>query len=328
MDGHRFDRLARALATGSSRRQVLKGLLGLGGAAAVGGAILSDSDARTIGSRPSLPPPPTPKPPPTPTATPTPTPPPLCQGYRCGLDCCDEEIQCCDGECCPDGASCLTRLFPEDPSVQEETCCRNDQICDTSTVKCCADGQQCCRRDGQAFCIPIESCCVDDDCPKINCQRGSCAEDGTCVYKFDCTLGADCCESSDSCSPASCNPETGSCDQTTIACGCVSDGNGETVSCGQCPSETPCCSNGACGPCPACVCPHGPTVVTLADGRTLGSNGGAVCISPCSSDADCTCGQLCAATYQLCLPGTPTVDCTSNGFPAGSYCAFINICAV
>src|SRR5690349_12347825 len=46
MDDRRFDSLVRSLASGASRRTVLKGLLGLGGAALVGTAALDrDSDA-------------------------------------------------------------------------------------------------------------------------------------------------------------------------------------------------------------------------------------------------------------------------------------------
>ena len=46
MDDRRFDSLVRALAEGKSRRSVLKGLLGLGGAALVGSAALDgDADA-------------------------------------------------------------------------------------------------------------------------------------------------------------------------------------------------------------------------------------------------------------------------------------------
>jgi len=43
MDDRRFDALVRSRAAGSSRRQVLKGMLGLG--AAVGGVAVSQADA-------------------------------------------------------------------------------------------------------------------------------------------------------------------------------------------------------------------------------------------------------------------------------------------
>ena len=46
MDDRRFDSFAKALAEGKSRRTVLKGLLGLGGAALAGSVILDgDSEA-------------------------------------------------------------------------------------------------------------------------------------------------------------------------------------------------------------------------------------------------------------------------------------------
>ena len=46
MDDRRFDSLVKALAEGKNRRSVLKGLLGLGGAALVGSTVLeADSEA-------------------------------------------------------------------------------------------------------------------------------------------------------------------------------------------------------------------------------------------------------------------------------------------
>ena len=57
MDDRRFDALVKSVAAGTSRRAVLKGLLGLGGVAVAGGALLDD-DAQAA-RRPT----PTPKPP-------------------------------------------------------------------------------------------------------------------------------------------------------------------------------------------------------------------------------------------------------------------------
>ncbi len=50
MDGSRFDRLTRQLATGQSRRSVLKGLLGFSGSALVGSALTDETDARRSSS--------------------------------------------------------------------------------------------------------------------------------------------------------------------------------------------------------------------------------------------------------------------------------------
>ena len=46
MDDRSFDALVKAVASGASRRSVLKGMLGLGGAALTGGALMEgDTDA-------------------------------------------------------------------------------------------------------------------------------------------------------------------------------------------------------------------------------------------------------------------------------------------
>ena len=110
MDDRKFDSLVKSLATGTSRRAVLKGILGLGGAALAGGALL-DGDAHAA-------------------RRPTPTPkPPTCPGNqipsggicvcpasapnKCGPDCCVTAAQCCDQACCAAGTQC----------VAEEICC-------------------------------------------------------------------------------------------------------------------------------------------------------------------------------------------------------------
>src|SRR5215218_1827607 len=108
MDDKRFDGLTRLIALGSSRRSVLKGLLGLGGAALAGSAAL-DGDGEAA-------------------RRPTPTPTPVkCPGNQiplggacicpasapneCGPDCCTGlttdpyprppgHSECCDNACC------------------------------------------------------------------------------------------------------------------------------------------------------------------------------------------------------------------------------------
>src|SRR5688500_19787473 len=100
MDDRRFDQLTRMVGRGASRRSILKGLLGLGGAA-VAGATASDAvDARQTGSRPTIPPPP--PPPPTPTTPPptTPTPEPR-TATACGRDCRETPPHSCEGGGCP-----------------------------------------------------------------------------------------------------------------------------------------------------------------------------------------------------------------------------------
>lgn len=339
MDDFRFDRLVRSFASGSSRRQVLKGILGLGGGLVAGSTIGEANAARR----------------------PTPTPKPVsCPGNQvwsgdactcvsgdtCGPDCCPAEAQCCDNACCY--GTCYG----------EEWCCPAPRAwCDVSG-ECCPDGWRCCPERG---CISPDQCCTSDDCPDDGCAIGRCSSDRACEYSFDCTahddccvvdacyrsdcdsqtgscgepvldctMGEGCCDDGDVCTIDSCNVDTGICEPpTAISCGCVSDGSGGTVSCGECDAAAPCCTNGTCGVCPVCrICEYGQTQITLADGSTRGHQGGQSCISPCTSNADCACGQLCVATYQLCLDGTPSVDCTDTGRPAGAYCGNFNLCSI
>ena len=177
MDDRRFDSLTRALASGRSRRSLLKGLLGLGGSAAAVTLVSDDADARRRGRINPQPPTTTP-PPSTTTAAP-------CNGTPCGLDCCNDPLECCGGECCADGYSCLTQLFPEGPFVEEETCCRNDLICDTATTKCCNDDERCCTRDGISYCIPLDGCCFPEECPQPDNQ---CLDPACPVGVFQCGI--------------------------------------------------------------------------------------------------------------------------------------------
>jgi hypothetical protein len=168
MDGKRFDHMAKALASGSSRRSVLKGLLGFGGATAAATLLPNESDARRSSGT-------------------APTPPPVCpsqvacpdgsrccdqdmcngfqngccwegtvpcdtnvsgccavcDGYACGLDCCAFEAQCCDGECCVAGSVC----------IGEERCCPLELMC--GGVCCNGPGQRCC----SGICIEAGQCC-------------------------------------------------------------------------------------------------------------------------------------------------------------------------
>lgn len=86
MDDQRFDSIARKLATSSSRRAALKGLLGIGGVAAVSLARYDQAAAARRGfSGPRILPPP----------------PPICvaDGEACPGDPVDPS-QCCSGYCC------------------------------------------------------------------------------------------------------------------------------------------------------------------------------------------------------------------------------------
>jgi len=83
MDDRRFDSIARTLASSSSRRAALKGLLGIGGILAAGLVGTDRADAARRGfSGPSILPPP----------------PPIC--ISDGDACPSDLSQCCSGYCC------------------------------------------------------------------------------------------------------------------------------------------------------------------------------------------------------------------------------------
>ncbi len=101
MDDRRFDALVRTMASGSSRRQMVKGLLGLG--AVVGAAALTqDAEAARRGfSGPKLP-------------TPPPCVPVCTEGICGGPDGCGGACGCGDGWYCS-GGGCCQNIQLEEP---------------------------------------------------------------------------------------------------------------------------------------------------------------------------------------------------------------------
>ncbi len=234
MDDRRFDQLSRALASGRSRRHVLKGLLGIGAATLTGEFALDSADA----ARRSSP-------------TPTPT---SCPGTQiwtgsacacptgqsvCGPACCDTPEACCDGACCDAGTVC----------IGEETCCPAEAMCGgvcclngTCLGGSCCDaafvcGETCCNTPGLHCCNgSCQQCCSDSDCATTEycsntglCTPG-CNEDSDCAHLTTaCTVGAcqnNACVAVDTCT-------TGSC------CGSV---------CLDCASEATFCLSSTCDP--------------------------------------------------------------------------------
>src|SRR5689334_6521114 len=95
MDDRRFDHPVRSLANGGSRRTLIKGLLGLGGIAAVGSVALDDEVRAARRSTP------TPKPPTCPGSQVWDGSACVCpSGTQCGPDCCPAGAQCCNSACC------------------------------------------------------------------------------------------------------------------------------------------------------------------------------------------------------------------------------------
>ena len=249
MDGQRFDRLTKSLATGASRRSVLKGLLGLGGAAAVATVLPDDTDARR--SSITITPPP-------PTTTPAPCRPgfepcttnvtgccAVCGGstpVTCGLECCASADQCCDGECCAAGSACLTKAFPKGNQA-EETCCPIFQTCDNQ----CCDGTCFDPTGGPQQTGFDRACCpaASTYCPGSGAfaDQGLCCSGATpdCCNRDGepiCINGdAQCCTNGD-CddSPSTC--QVGICPRENLACSL------ETI----CSPDQLCC-DGICGAC-------------------------------------------------------------------------------
>src|SRR5215204_5548435 len=162
MDDRRFDALVRSLAEGKSRRSVLKGLFGLGGAALVGSAVLeSDADAARR---------------PTPTPTPVRCPGnqtpvngvctcPASAPSKCGPDCCNPAgVGAAHSECC-DNACCFGLCYGE------ELCCPTGRTFCEATGECCpADQPYCC---GAGGCCATPCCetaagstCCEAETPK------------------------------------------------------------------------------------------------------------------------------------------------------------------
>jgi hypothetical protein len=264
MDGNRFDTLAKMVGRGASRRSILKGLLGLGGASITGATISNDAGARGRGSRPTIPPPP---PPTTTTTTPAPTTTTAetCTGFRCGLDCCDEEFECCDGECCPAGTVCLARVFGEGPFVEEETCCPEELTCrDAATGEgLCCDGEcfdpelivndsvlplqvdpferTCCPEGGEVCPGSEGTLCCQGDTPQC-CRRNGVA---FCIAADACCTDADCDAQDD---PANCLE--GVCTDEFVCEAQSVCGSGENCCEGGddvcCPAEQECCGPVCC----------------------------------------------------------------------------------
>lgn len=155
MDNRRFDALVRSLATGANRRQLLRGMLGLGGGAIAAGTLFGgEVDAARRSANP----------------TPTPV---RCPGIQTPCEsgcCCPDGSTNCGPDCCPGGSECC------DSACCYGTCYDEERCCPTGNVVC----------DGQ--CVPGE-CCISSDCaPGHACFQGVCFQ--SCSQPaLDCPCG-------------------------------------------------------------------------------------------------------------------------------------------
>lgn len=253
MDDRRFDAFVRSLASGQSRRAVLKGLLGLGGLAAIG--VSRPGPSADAARRPA----------------PTPTPAHRCPGKQtwngsactcpsgstnCGPDCCpDGQAECCDNACCYGDCYGEELCCPTGQSVCNGVCCDvgeqcfagECQVCTPCGSQCCSPDGQCCQSDAGIGCAPAGGrCCTGErDCRGMGFCDGLTAHTFACVNAV-CTESVANCQGSDPCYNYSC--DQGICGATRDS-GCCATGN-------QCDPVDACtpanCINGRCNTASSC----------------------------------------------------------------------------
>lgn len=311
MDDRRFDSLVKAVASGTSRRAMLKSMLGLGGAVLAGSTLQPDNvDAAR---------------------RPTPTPrPPTCPGRqfwdgsdcvcpddapdRCGPDCCADtnypspdsrHSECCDNACCfgtcyGEELCCPTNVVGNSPILFPPT----HKVCETNDgIFCCPFLDDCCLVDGccETVCVggPVDAdyCCTSENyCPSNGAGNDLCCTDGLTCCDADTGFNAcvdlsgdGCCTVDDCGSPDefACNNHqcvrTG-CGTGEISCRgtCVSDQDHEL--CASDPAE--CCQSDIASCCgDAGCCPLGQCTTA----NTCCGTGSTACGVTCCDDATETC---------------------------------------
>ncbi len=327
MDDRQFDSLVKALATGVSRRILIKGLLGLGGAAAIGHSLRDEGvDAAR---------------------RPAPTPTPLrCPGIQiasgnqcvcpngnptCGPDCCNPAgIGSAHSECC-DQACCFGHCYGE------ELCCdfplvfceAQNECCGPGTPQCCGS-EGCCDHaccpapGGSALCCEGDTpyCCGDGCCSKPCCEgpNGSsvcCDGDGeTCCPDGVCILEGGCCGDRD-CGEGTCwRCVDHACTENQDACaGCLDCVNGSCVQTdANCDDPENICALQTCNVDGSC------TTVVENDCRKTDENGNLLC--PCVPSDECN-DAACNATTGAC---EETFNCAKLGLGEDNCCNFGDPC--
>lgn len=138
MDDQRFDTFVRALASGSNRRQIMKGVFGLGAGAVVGALVATnEADAARRGF-------------PGPRIFPCE---PQCDGTTCGSD-------GCGGTCsCGIDCSCLAAVLPDAPPGTPRICVANIEW--DPNAPCTIPEAACDPNSAFPTCEPISGACVE-----------------------------------------------------------------------------------------------------------------------------------------------------------------------
>jgi hypothetical protein len=343
MEGHRFDSLAKALATGMTRRQAVRGVVA-GLVAAFSGVRVHDVAAQ---------------------CDPTPCPdgqqrdPVTCHCFdaSCGGSSCrgDREICCARVEtrtvtgCCWEGEFCCPGVTLDGrPRI---ACCAPGYEC-AGAGKCvqmqctdpadCPEGSECCRGLCNLFSKPCsppkqrDSATCGCTCPPITCPSAQVLNAKTCQCECKnpprdcpdptvfnsttcacepCVEGTEFCAASQACEPAC--PAGQLRDQATCDCACPVG----QEPCGPAGSES-CVPN--CDPetgevldastC-TCGCPEGSkqcggSCVSCPAGQSPDSDNNCACSSPCPDDGTCPIGQS----------PDPDNDCQCICGSKGTYC--------
>ncbi len=331
MDGKNFDDLTRKLATGTSRRNVLRGLLG--GAAALGGlkasgTLAARQEKTTIchatgsDSNPWVK---------VNVADPSLLPAHYSHGdFIIGDGCCRNQDCHCENQC-ETGVCTLTVVGAGEigsgvcscVAVADETPCNDGNLC--TQIDTCQRGV--CTGSNPVVCMASDQCHIAGTCdpatglcsnpPKPDgsaCDDGDLCTIGDTCQAGSCTAGAPViCAALDQCHVAgTCDPSTGTCSNPAAADGTAcNDGNACT--------QTDACQNGVCVGSNPVVCTASDQchVAGTCDPSTgLCSNPAATNGTACDDGNACTVGDTCQ--NGVCAPG-PLDPCCGLA-PCGSSC--------
>ena len=276
MDGRKFDDYTKALATGVSRRQVIKGLAGGALGAAVAAVFGSRSDADAACRRIRHP----------------------CEGTQeccTGLVCVEAAFEGKSERCCPPGqVACGTG------------CCAAGQCCQQGNQEVClASGQCCTAANCPASTDPCKvATCTNGVCGFGNASNGTtCNDNNPCTVSDVCTGGVcggtakDCSSASDQCNTGVCNATTGACEAQPLANGTTcNDGNPCTVN-DVCTGGTCAGTPVVCPPCHQCNGTTGVCESICAPGEEC-RNG--VCVNVCPNNRPLYCVSTKGKGFKCC----------------------------